>query len=157
MPWTQFGGFHIAGPWTFLTLNCIFHTTIKSIIQDWHFDSFLIYCLINVIVCLWGNYIWNKWAAFAKRSLMSWVIVIPKEGWMGNKSILLLVWHQLFRFFFEIFFWNFVIPKEGWTGPFHIMPPKCQWGTFSVVCDAFLLPKRLVSCDEIEHWTICYD
>ncbi len=49
---------------------------------------------------------------YAKRSLMSWVVVIPKEGWTGNLphitvtwkgnlSILLLVWHRLFKFFFE--------------------------------------------------------
>ena len=33
---------------------------------------------------------------------MTWVIVIPKEGWArGAAPALLLVWHQLFRIFFE--------------------------------------------------------
>ncbi len=37
----------------------------------------------------------------AKRSLMSWVVVIPKEGWArGAALILLLIWHRLFRFFY---------------------------------------------------------
>ena len=40
---------------------------------------------------------------YTKRSLMSWVVVIPKEGWT-----VLLVWHRLFRIFFEKnFFWFF--------------------------------------------------
>ena len=39
---------------------------------------------------------------------MSWVIIIPKEGW-GWTSILFLVWHQLFRFFSSFFFFSFFL------------------------------------------------
>ncbi len=40
--------------------------------------------------------------------IMSWVVVIPKEGWTGNPSILLLVRHRLFKFFFWKFLFWFV-------------------------------------------------
>ena len=53
------------------------------------------------------TFIWfsnNLWVAqiyglrYAKRSLMSWVIVIPKEGRArGAAPALLLVWHRLFQ------------------------------------------------------------
>ncbi len=50
---------------------------------------------------------------YAKRSLMSWV-VIPKEGWArGAAPALLLVWHRLFRIFFLIFFFFFVFFVEN--------------------------------------------
>ncbi len=39
---------------------------------------------------------------YAKRSLMSWVGVIPKEGRArGAAPALLLVWHRLFKFFLK--------------------------------------------------------
>ncbi len=77
---------------------------------------------------------------YAKRSLMSWVVVIPKEGWTGNPSILLLVWNRLVKI---KKLKNFkkkkivgVIPKEGcmgWygndsghDGPFRAMRPIFQ-------------------------------
>ncbi len=67
---------------------------------------------------------------YAKRSLMSWVVVIPKGGRARVAApALLLVRHRLFRFFiFEFwkkilkfpffFFWKVgVIPKEGRVRP----------------------------------------
>ncbi len=50
----------------------------------------------------------NSSGLYAKRSLMSWVVVIPKEGWTGNPSILLLVWHRLFKKKILIFFLKFI-------------------------------------------------
>ena len=59
---------------------------------------------------------------YVKKSLMSWVVDIPKEGWT-------FFWYDtdylIFLFFFEKNFWNIffsfffqvtVIPKEGWIG-----------------------------------------
>ncbi len=51
----------------------------------------------------WISFYWNLTLTeqhllglrYAKGSLMSWVVVIPKEGWTGNPSILLLVWQWL--------------------------------------------------------------
>ncbi len=66
----------------------------------------------TLVVKMW---LINGWG-YAKRCPMSLVVVIPKEGWTGNPSILLLVWHRLSNFFFWIFFCQVgVIPKEGWT------------------------------------------
>ena len=54
------------------------------------------------------KYVWlipsSNGLCYAKRSLMSWVVVIPKEGQpRGAAPNLLLVWHRLFRFFFFFF------------------------------------------------------
>ena len=43
-----------------------------------------------------------------KGPLMSWVVVVPKVGWTGSPSILLLVRHRLFKFFFWKFLFWFV-------------------------------------------------
>ncbi len=42
--------------------------------------------------------LFKLWLHYAKRSLMSWVVVIPKEG-RGHRAApaLLLVWHRLFK------------------------------------------------------------
>ena len=77
----------------------------------------------------------------SKRSLMPWVVVVRNTGRACvAASGLLLVWHQLFRFFFflKIFFvWKVgVIPKEGRAQPLAlILLLVRQWhrtlGTFS--------------------------
>ena len=65
---------------------------------------------------LWG-------LCHAKRSIMAWVGVIPKEGWACVVAIiLLLVWHRLFENIIydvsKVKFWKVgAIPKEGWAQP----------------------------------------
>ncbi len=65
---------------------------------------------------------------YPKRSLMSWVVVIPKEGWTGYPSILLLVtrpsffwydtdWTKKEMLFFKKVTKVGVIPKERWVRP----------------------------------------
>ncbi len=48
---------------------------------------------------------------YTKRSIISWVVVIPKEGWARVAApALLLVWHRLFRFYF----WKKKFSKFCW-------------------------------------------
>ena len=54
---------------------------------------------------------WPCGLRYAKRPLMSWVIVIPKEG----RARRVLVWHRLFRFFFfEKFIFGFFFFLKIW-------------------------------------------
>ncbi len=60
---------------------------------------------------------------YAKRSLMSQVIVIPTEGRArGAAPALLLVWHRLFRIFWKKK-WFWYNNDLGRSGPFRIMQP----------------------------------
>ena len=65
-----------------------------------------------------------------KRSLISWVVVIPKEGWFVCKLYgyaLLLVWHRLFSFFFLflkiyilfLLFYLFIFFNFFWKSRYH--------------------------------------
>ncbi len=78
-------------------------------------------------VCKLHCIIWKFGLHYAKRSTMSWVVVIPKEGWAGNPSTDFLDF-----FFFFFFFWNFYFfffksvayQKKGGRGPAH---PSFFW------------------------------
>ena len=61
---------------------------------------------------------WSDWCyRQAKRSLMAWAVVIPKE--YGTAPALLLVWHRLFRFFWEFFFFSQAIKDLfAWCRPY---------------------------------------
>ena len=77
------------------------------------------------------------WAALRKMSLMSWVVVIPKEGFWYDTDFLDFFWKNFFFgnfcfylfifFFFKFFFQVGVIPKEGWTGYLSILLLVWQW------------------------------
>ena len=84
---------------------------------------------------------------YAKRSLMSWVVVIPKEGRAcGAAPALLLAWHRLFRlfflgggkfliffggkifwFFFLVFFFKFFINYDNRVSRLSGLQPSLFW------------------------------
>ncbi len=78
-----------------------------------------------------------------RKVLMSWVVVITKEGWArGAVSIPLLVWQWHYRFFFWNLFWGIlfsyfffekigIIPKEGRAWPRRPGGHTENWRTFS--------------------------
>ncbi len=90
-----------------------------------------------------------------KRSLMSWFVVIPKEGWACvAMPVLLLVWHRLVRFFFLIFDFFFksrdlfawchpstlqsildqLLSRLLYSRPRAKLGHQCLWDSLHVVC-----------------------
>ncbi len=89
--------------------------------KDWQETTFTAFCeilretqndqLVTLVVKKADNILAGKTAiglCHARRSLMSWVAVIPKEGRACMAApTLLLVWHRPFRFFWFFFFFFF--------------------------------------------------